>query len=74
MPPIGHMDWIGLDLRKLDPRPTLMLINSGVIRAQSRKLDFLLSQMLLGHPFQTLYPPYHACLAPLRLIDYGKIS
>jgi len=60
----------------------VMSIYSGVICAQSWKLSeiasnferVLTSQILLGHPFQNLYPHYYAGLASRRLVKFRKVT
>jgi len=58
----------------------VMSIRSGDIHGQIRKLSniaqkfgrFFPSQILLGQPFQTLCPHYHACLAARRLLEFRE--
>jgi len=60
----------------------IMSIHSGDIRYQRRKLSeialnfgrFLPSQILLGQPFQNLYPRYHVCLEARRLVKFREVT
>ena len=52
--------------------PELFVLKVDAVRNRAEFWTFWLSQILLGHPFQKLYPPYHTCLAPRCLVNFRK--
>jgi len=45
-----------------------------VVRNRVEIWTFLPSQILLGRPFQNLYPRYHACLPARRPVKFREVN